>query len=1107
MDITSKRLRCDKCRCELVFPYRKRPLCGLCERGQNNGQRVCFLCKLKGGELAKTLDGKWVHLVCGTIACDSAVMYDFGFPSKRRRLDNPPSYIQLILPASALSADCSKCWGQEEAQYTVSCSQCHRKVHYGCFLTQGGWDYVSGFECGCRKRDPSPEETSQAAQKAQKEGNSEYEPIRAPTASTVLKSLFEDVIRLDEYRLFRKESVNQSFTLPDKLTKFASTLPDTMLLTSHPQYCSIPDLERSKKEAEIEALLSDLDRAEGVVARGEPMYVSNFDQYEDSLLTSLDFLYTYRVSEHFYFNISQVIADLGKLISGKFNLTADPVARKYINWFWSKATAIIANGRKDFDREVVRDWKNLIGQSEGIPSAKLADKDTTPVLSRPYIYVKDFEPVNGDTSLLARLQTSRTNSCSGDFCSDFSTLGPFDLSRSTWISSNSCRAQRLECSSSCLCDPRICRNRQLSRGEEKKLGVDVRETPTWGFDVRTYRTIMAYLRQPISDDMYVFIGKNLPKAINRVPQEQTDITKALLLIMREKEQIFSLKDKRYAKGLLNALEGLVERLDQAHILPYFALHPKGTGVICTNSQGIRANELIVPYIGELYSPSQWLERQDVTKSLVKKSKEYSGQLPDFYNIWLERHAEDPEGYDLLMIDPIVKGTFGSRLSHSCTPNCGTVAMVAQGRYTIGMYALEDIEYGQELTFDYHSVTESAEEHYRAVCLCASPQCRGYYLSLGKTSQALSEDHGFLHRIACVLRSSCEALTAEDEQVLGQSRIREDVLGGGYPWVRKWTALILKAIDKETAVIEDECERKSSYFWYLQNLAQSLDRIKLCLGEHCQRKTRTEPPLELATEAEIKEFLWGDGSESVKTQLKELYLEKLGGARDGIRKYLEAKFSQLEDIRMHLLHLRDFLRKRGATEWCYQGVSDMLHLYAFTRIWVRQNLYTSFQSAPINIRYCDITSRPPEGKTLESVYDTGRMKYPPTFVEGTMAGWFRHMDSPHMRLANNKRGTVFLPCLSKVEMQGVGAYTPSLRRYLFNFILRSPQKSWPCKVQGSDTAAPWTHFECYSLQGTPMLDSAILQDNWASLKACLMDLDVPAELLREKVRAIGKESRS
>ena len=55
------------------------------------------------------------------------------------------------------------------------------------------------------------------------------------------------------------------------------------------------------------------------------------------------------------------------------------------------------------------------------------------------------------------------------------------------------------------------------------------------------------------------------------------------------------------------------------------------------------------------------------------------------------------------MDPINKGNYSSRLSHSCNPNCGTVTTIASGEYTIGMYALRNIEFGEELTFDYCSV--------------------------------------------------------------------------------------------------------------------------------------------------------------------------------------------------------------------------------------------------------------------------------------------------------------------------------------------------------------------------------------------------------------------
>ena len=77
---------------------------------------------------------------------------------------------------------------------------------------------------------------------------------------------------------------------------------------------------------------------------------------------------------------------------------------------------------------------------------------------------------------------------------------------------------------------------------------------------------------------------------------------------------------------------------------------------------------------------------------------------------LDIHRDDPKGIDYLFVDPIIKGNYSSRLSHSCNPNCGTVTTVSNGRYVIGMYAMRDIQHGEELTFDYCSTTESKAEY-------------------------------------------------------------------------------------------------------------------------------------------------------------------------------------------------------------------------------------------------------------------------------------------------------------------------------------------------------------------------------------------------------------
>ena len=54
-------------------------------------------------------------------------------------------------------------------------------------------------------------------------------------------------------------------------------------------------------------------------------------------------------------------------------------------------------------------------------------------------------------------------------------------------------------------------------------------------------------------------------------------------------------------------------------------------------------------------------------------------------------------------------------------------MVVDGYFKICLFALRSINYREELTFDYHSFTESETEFYNAVCFCGSAGCSGTYL--------------------------------------------------------------------------------------------------------------------------------------------------------------------------------------------------------------------------------------------------------------------------------------------------------------------------------------------------------------------------------------------
>mmetsp|Transcript_13251 Transcript_13251/g.11336 ORF Transcript_13251/g.11336 Transcript_13251/m.11336 type:complete len:238 (-) Transcript_13251:1458-2171(-) len=216
-----------------------------------------------------------------------------------------------------------------------------------------------------------------------------------------------------------------------------------------------------------------------------------------------------------------------------------------------------------------------------------------------------------------------------------------------------------------------------------------------------------------------------------------------------------------------------------------------------DKQGIPANDLIAEYFGEIYTPWRWYEKQDLIKKYCK-DKNKKDELPDFYNIMMERHKDDPDGYDILYIDPINKGNFTSRFSHSCDPNCGTIITISEGKYNVAMYALKEIKFGQELTFDYFSVTENEKEFKQAICLCGSRSCKIHYLNLVTSKH----QNSFLEKSLCFLMRNqliyeCfEELNEKDYELFDKYSFRGCILEDCPDWLKKWIALILAFIREE-----------------------------------------------------------------------------------------------------------------------------------------------------------------------------------------------------------------------------------------------------------------------------------------------------------------------
>ncbi|MBK1834223.1 SET domain-containing protein [Roseibacillus ishigakijimensis] len=77
------------------------------------------------------------------------------------------------------------------------------------------------------------------------------------------------------------------------------------------------------------------------------------------------------------------------------------------------------------------------------------------------------------------------------------------------------------------------------------------------------------------------------------------------------------------------------------------------------------------------------------------------------------------------LDGSVEWNAARLINHSCDPNCIAYTVEGDGEDRIIIYALRDIEKGEELTFDYGFDLECYEDH---PCRCGAANCIGYIVS-------------------------------------------------------------------------------------------------------------------------------------------------------------------------------------------------------------------------------------------------------------------------------------------------------------------------------------------------------------------------------------------
>lgn len=146
---------------------------------------------------------------------------------------------------------------------------------------------------------------------------------------------------------------------------------------------------------------------------------------------------------------------------------------------------------------------------------------------------------------------------------------------------------------------------------------------------------------------------------------------------------------------------------------------------------IKKGQFIDRYIGQIITAAEANRRRQASDIAQRK---------DIYLFALDKFS-DPESRDARLAGPAyeVDGEFMSGptrfINHSCKPNCRIFARVGDHAdkhlHDLAFFALEDVEPGTELTFDYvdgddnGTAVDETRKKDMTKCLCGEDCCRGY----------------------------------------------------------------------------------------------------------------------------------------------------------------------------------------------------------------------------------------------------------------------------------------------------------------------------------------------------------------------------------------------
>ncbi|KAF7668686.1 hypothetical protein LDENG_00294660 [Lucifuga dentata] len=119
---------------------------------------------------------------------------------------------------------------------------------------------------------------------------------------------------------------------------------------------------------------------------------------------------------------------------------------------------------------------------------------------------------------------------------------------------------------------------------------------------------------------------------------------------------------------------------------------------------IKKGAFVSEYVGEVID-------EEECRARIKHAQE--NDICNFYMLTLDKDR---------IIDAGPKGNQARFMNHSCQPNCETQKWTVNGDTRVGLFALQDIPKGEELTFNYNL---ECLGNGKTVCKCGAPNCSGF----------------------------------------------------------------------------------------------------------------------------------------------------------------------------------------------------------------------------------------------------------------------------------------------------------------------------------------------------------------------------------------------